>query len=241
MLNLDKIATDYHLKNDVPDMFIENICQEFEFGWVRNEIIETHSILDLGYGDGLFLKFLKEHEDLTIVEGSKKLCEKALEHVKLLNSSAKIICSFFEEYETERKFDVVIASHVLEHVEDPAILLAKVKNWLKPDGKLIAVVPNAESFHRRLGVILNLQNKLDDLSPRDHAVGHLRVFTLQTLKDLLTSKDFKILDERGFFLKVLANAQMLNLSPDVIHGLCELSTELPPNFGANIGIVAQPK
>ena len=109
------------------------------------------------------------------------------------------------------------------------------------DGKLIAVVPNAESFHRRLGVILNLQNKLDDLSPRDHAVGHLRVFTLQTLKDLLTSKDFKILDERGFFLKVLANAQMLNLSPDVIHGLCELSTELPPNFGANIGIVAQPK
>ena len=239
MLNLEKIAENYHLKNGVPDMFIENICQEFEFEWIRTEIQQSDKILDLGYGDGLFLKFLKDHKDLTIIEGSKKLCDKAVEQSRLLGSNAKIIYSFFEEFESVKKYDIIIASHVLEHVEDPEILLRKAKDWLAPKGKLIIVVPNAESFHRKLGVVLNLQEKLDDLSPRDHEVGHLRVFTLETLKDLVSYCGFKISKERGFFLKVLSNAQMLDLEPKVIEGLCKLSTELSPSYGANIGIVAQ--
>jgi 2-polyprenyl-3-methyl-5-hydroxy-6-metoxy-1,4-benzoquinol methylase len=238
MLNLDQIAENYHLNNDVPDMFIENICQKFEFEWVRNEILDSDRILDLGYGDGLFLHFLKNHRSLTVVEGSDKLCKKAKEQAALLNSEAEIVFSFFETYESEKKFDVVIASHVLEHVEDPGMLLKKVKNWLTPNGKLIVVVPNAESFHRKLGVNLKLQSKLDDLSPRDHAVGHLRVFTLDSLKKLLDREGFEVTQERGFFLKVVSNAQMLNLEPTVIQGLCELSTDLPAQFGANVGIVA---
>jgi 2-polyprenyl-3-methyl-5-hydroxy-6-metoxy-1,4-benzoquinol methylase len=239
MLNLEEIAENYHLKNNVPDMFIENICQEFEFEWIQTEIQESDKILDLGYGDGLFLEFLKNHKDLTIIEGSQKLCDKAVEKARLLNSSAEIVYSFFEEFEPDGKYDVIIASHVLEHVENPEILLRKVREWLAPTGKLIAVVPNAESFHRKLGVILNLQKELDDLSPRDHAVGHLRVFTLKTLTDLIYNCGFKISKERGFFLKVLSNAQMLDLEPRVIKGLCELSTGLLPSYGANIGIVAQ--
>jgi hypothetical protein len=79
---------------------------------------------------------------------------------------------------------------------------------------------------------------LEDLSPRDHAVGHLRVFNLDSLKRLLHTSGFQVMHERGFFLKVVSNAQMLNLNAEVIHGLCELSTELPAQFGANIGIVA---
>lgn len=239
MLNLEKIAENYHLKNNVPDMFIENICQEFEFEWIKKEIQETDKILDLGYGDGLFLNFLKNHKDLTIVEGSKKLCDKAAEQSHLLDSNAQIIYSYFEEFTPDRKYDVIIASHVLEHVEDPEILLRKAKDWLEPKGKLIIIVPNAESFHRKLGVVLNLQKKLDDLSPRDHAVGHLRVYTLSSLKDLVRHSGFEVSKERGFFLKVLSNAQMLDLEPIVIEGLCTLSTELPPNYGANIGIVAK--
>jgi 2-polyprenyl-3-methyl-5-hydroxy-6-metoxy-1,4-benzoquinol methylase len=239
MLNLEAIAENYHLNNNVPDMFIENICQEFEFEWIRTEIQEFDKILDLGYGDGLFLKFLKNHKDLTIIEGSKKLCDKALEQSRLLNSSAEVICTYFEEYEPDKKYDVIIASHVLEHVEDPEILLRKAKNWLTPEGKLIVVVPNAESFHRKLGVILKLQKELDDLSPRDHEVGHLRVFTLKMLNDLMSHCGFKVSKERGFFLKVLSNAQMLGLEPRVIEGLCELSKDLLPSYGANIGIVAQ--
>jgi 2-polyprenyl-3-methyl-5-hydroxy-6-metoxy-1,4-benzoquinol methylase len=238
MLKLEEIAENYHLNADIPDMFIENICQKFEFDWAKSEIADSDKVLDLGYGDGLFLNFLKNHENLTIVEGSKKLCEKATKQAIKLKSNAEVVFSFFEDFETEKKFDVVIASHVLEHVQDPVILLQKVKKWLSPNGKLIVIVPNAESFHRKLGVILKLQNKLDDLSPRDHAVGHLRVFNLDSLRDLLHKSGFQVMNERGFFLKVVSNAQMLNLNAEVIHGLCELSTDLPAQFGANIGIVA---
>jgi 2-polyprenyl-3-methyl-5-hydroxy-6-metoxy-1,4-benzoquinol methylase len=238
MLKLDEIAENYHLNSNIPDMYIENICQKFEFNWIKSFISESHHILDLGYGDGLFLDFLPKHNNLTILEGSKKLFEKANEEVRKLASNAKIVLSLFEEFETEQKFDLVIASHVLEHVENPTILLQKVRKWLSPNGKLIVVVPNSESFHRKLGVILKLQNKLDDLSPRDLAVGHLRVFNCDSLKHLLDLNGFQVTHERGFFLKVLSNAQMLNLDSKVIHGLCELSTDLPVQFGANIGMVA---
>lgn len=237
--NLDRIAEEYHLKGDSADMFIENICQEFEFGWIQSEISQSDKILDLGYGDGLYLKFLKDHKMLTIVEGSKKLFERAVRHAAELNSNASIIHSFFEEFEPNEEFDVIIASHVLEHVDDPELLLSRVKKWLTPNGKLIIVVPNAESFHRKLGVIIKLQNRLDELSTRDHAVGHLRVFTLQSLNKIILNQGFKVVGNRGFFLKVLSNAQMINLSHDVIRGLCELSNELPTEFGANIGVIAR--
>ena len=52
--NLDRIAEEYHLKGDSADMFIENICQEFEFGWIQSEISQSDKILDLGYEKTVF-------------------------------------------------------------------------------------------------------------------------------------------------------------------------------------------
>ncbi len=53
---LNQIASDYHLSAAAPDMFIENTCQRYELEWVLNEIPSGSRVLDLGYGDGVFLE-----------------------------------------------------------------------------------------------------------------------------------------------------------------------------------------
>ena len=47
-------------------------------------------------------------------------------------------------------FDLVILSHVLEHLLDPADTLKKIRSLLKPGGKVLILVPNQESFCRNV-------------------------------------------------------------------------------------------
>lgn len=44
------------------------------------------------------------------------------------------------------RFDVITASHVIEHVPDPTEFLLQCRRLLKPEGKLILRTPNARSF-----------------------------------------------------------------------------------------------
>lgn len=235
---LNRIASEYHLKGAAPDMFIENTCQRYELEWVVKKIGEGLSILDLGYGDGLFLEKIARENDLTLVEGSSELSEAAVTRAGELGLNVKIITSLFEDFIPDSKFDVVIASHVLEHVDNPNYLLTVIKSWLKPEGMLICIVPNRESLHRRLGVKMGLIKTLDELSARDLVVGHQRVYSYIELEADLNLANFTILEKRGFFTKTLANSQMLGLTEDVIWGLCQLSEDLPFEMGANLGIIA---
>jgi 2-polyprenyl-3-methyl-5-hydroxy-6-metoxy-1,4-benzoquinol methylase len=239
MEELEEIAKSYHLSGNMPDMFIEAICQEFEIKWLSQYINDSDKVLDLGFGDGLFLKAFQDHPDYTILEGSKSLAIHGESVIRELHSQAKVVHTYFEEYVTTDKYDVIIASHVLEHIKDPKKVLNLCKTWLSDDGEIIVIVPNRESLHRRLGVVMGLQQELDDLSPRDKAVGHLRVYSLQSLTKEIEETGFKVLEKRGFFTKALSNAQMIDLVPEVIQGLCEVSSRLPAEMGANIGLVCK--
>lgn len=46
--------------------------------------------------------------------------------------------------------DAVVLWHVLEHLEDPAAALARVRGWLRPGGVLLAGVPNLDALQARL-------------------------------------------------------------------------------------------
>jgi len=243
MLNestLDKIAETYH-HADMPDMFIENLSQLFEVPWIHSQIPLNSSILDLGYGDGLVFDSLLDFAEssnckIVMVEGSKKLVATAIEHAK---GRGTITHGFFETIQSDIKFDVILASHVLEHVDEPVALLNHLATLANPGARIVGLVPNKESIHRRLAVEMQLQPELDTLSPRDHLVGHRRVYSLETLTQEFNSSRWKIRSHRGFFLKPLANAQMLNFSHALIAALLSVSDNLPTEFCANIAFVAE--
>lgn len=135
------------------------------------------------------------------------------------------------------KFDLVIATFVFEHVDNPVELLRKMKNWINDYGKIIIVVPNQESIHRKLALLMGLQPELDTLSERDINVGHQRVYSFHTLEQDAKDAGFKIDLRYAFTLKCLPNSMMLKFPETLIHALNEISQELPMHLLANIGIV----
>jgi 2-polyprenyl-3-methyl-5-hydroxy-6-metoxy-1,4-benzoquinol methylase len=233
--SIENIAERYHgsLQSDI---HIENICQLFEIEWLKKVIPNNSVVIDMGYGDGLISPAISGICKLTVVEGSKRLCEKASTELPI---SSKIVCSLFEDFVPEALADVVIASHVLEHVQDPYDILKKISKWLKKDGIIIIIVPNKESIHRRIAHDMNIIDSLDQLSERDFMVGHKRVYGLQELILELESADFEIKSHRGFFVKPFSNAQMLTWNSEALIMLNELSEVVPSHFCANLAVIAK--
>lgn len=239
MHRLERIARDYHANPEVPDKHIEDLCQEYCGRWLIDALDQANRVLELGYGEGILTRSIVESgRQLTVVEGAASLVQELRERWK---DRIRVEHALFENYDpgTER-YEAVIASHVLEHVADPVALLRRIRQWLAPGARLLVVVPNSESLHRKLAVLMGLQPSLDTLSQRDVLVGHRRVYSLATLRSDLQQAGYAELSVRGFFLKPLANSMMLDYSPALLAAMNEISGELPAGLLANIGLVATP-
>lgn len=233
---LDKIALEYHSNDILNDKFIEDECQFYTYNWVFDHISQSDNILELGYGEGNFTKELVRRNFIpTVIDGSEVLLKTAKEKFQ---DNIKIVHELFEDYTSVEKFDVIIATHVLEHVDNPILLLNKLKENLNKNGKLIIIVPNAHSIHRKLSVLMGLQPKLDSLSKRDILVGHQRVYNFETLEEHIKAAGLNVISKNGFFLKILPNSMMTGFNLDLIKALNQISTDIDIDLLANIGIVA---
>lgn len=236
--DLERIAQDYHLNDDVSDKFIESACQKYCCDWLASCLAAKDRVLELGYGDGITLARLSPLiNSYTVVEGAASL----VSEVRGRFPDVQAVHALFETYEAEVPFQKVLALHVLEHVDDPVSLLRYMSRWIADDGELIIVVPNRDSIHRRLAVLMGLQPQRESLSPRDHVVGHQRVYGLPLLREHLNAAGYHVVEEKGFFLKTLPNSMMLDYSPALIGALNRLSDELPAELLANLAVRAVPK
>jgi 2-polyprenyl-3-methyl-5-hydroxy-6-metoxy-1,4-benzoquinol methylase len=234
---LNKIAEGYHSNDLLRDKFIEDACQFYSYHWVFEQLKNGQSVLEMGYGEGNFTEELvKRGFNPTVLDGSDLLLKKAK---GLFGDKIKTAHSLFEEYVPADTFDYVLATHVLEHVDDPVALLKEMKKWINPRGKIIIIVPNRESIHRQLAVIMGLQPELDTLGERDKLVGHQRVYSLGSLQNDVADAGLKITETAGFFLKTLPNSMMLGYSKELIMALNKISPAMPKELMANIGLVAQ--
>ena len=175
---LDRYARDYYLSDEVADIDIEERAQRLSAPTVAAHVGDARRVIDMGYGTGeMARELLGRGIAAEVVEGSPLLAAQARErHPGLVVHEA-----MFESWAPGPVYDAVLALHVMEHVDRPRDLMARVRGWLRPGGAVVVVVPNRESLHRRLAVRMGIQGRLDDLSARDQLVGHLRVYGLDTL------------------------------------------------------------
>jgi len=235
---LERIAHTYHLNDDVPDKFIEDLCQEHCCNWLSSLISSSDRVIELGYGEGITLERLADKADhYTVVEGAPSL----VEVIKQKHPTVEVVNSLFETYSPPQPFDKLLALHVFEHVDNPVNLGRHLRSWLKHDGEIVVIVPNSNSLHRRLAVIMGLRAKLDTLSPRDQLVGHQRVYDLDGLEADLHEAGFEPFERRGFFLKTLPNSMMLDHKPELIQALNLLGDKLPADMTANLAVRARLK
>lgn len=231
---LDAYARDYYLGRAADDLDIEERQQQLSLERLRPFL--HGRILELGFGTGEMTASLRAAGFSTaVVEGSPLLVREA----RRRHPGIEIHEGFFETFQPPAPVDCLLAAHVFEHVEDPPALMAHLRGWLAPGGTIVAVVPNAASLHRRLAVRMGLQPAQDTLSPRDHLVGHRRVYTVEQLSEQLEASGFEVTDVTGWFLKVVPNGMMLDWPGELIDALVAVSDELDPRQLANIAVVAR--
>ena len=163
------------------------------------------SALEMGCFEGGFTHRLAEiYDDVTVVEGSADLVAVAS---KKLGDKVKFYTSWFETFEPGRLFDNIFLIHTLEHIDDPVALLARVRSWLSPTGRLFLAVPNAEAASRQIAVAMGLISHTCAVTEGEALHGHQRTYRMDTLKLDVTRAGLRIGDSGGVLFKPLANFQ----------------------------------
>lgn len=80
------------------------------------------------------------------------------------------------------RYNTIVASHILEHVSDPVGLLSRFRRWLRPGGRVLLAVPNANSVHRHAERDFGQIQSVDELDESDVRCGHERVYTFDRLE-----------------------------------------------------------
>ncbi|MDH5766293.1 MAG: class I SAM-dependent methyltransferase, partial [Gammaproteobacteria bacterium] len=144
---------------------------EVILNWYPRRIIKlTNSdsrALELGVGHGYTCNHFSEfYKQYSVIDGSESVLEKFKQQYP--ESKAEVILSYFESFDTDQIFDVIIMGFVLEHVDDPALILNHFKKYIAPNGRCFIAVPNAESLHRRFGHEAGLLPDMSVLGSGDH-------------------------------------------------------------------------
>lgn len=186
------------------------------------------SLLELGLGHGyttaLFNRHFQRH---VVVEGSSVVIDLFRQNYPGL--TIELVEGYFEHFSSDEQFDVVMMGFILEHVDDPALILRRFREHLRPGGRLFVAVPNAKSLNRRLGLAMGKINDIYELNANDHALGHQRQFCRDTLKALLHDEGYQVTWEEGIYLKPLPLGYMQTMPEfdENLRAMCEVGVDFP--------------
>lgn len=228
MNRLDKVSSEYKPGSATE---IEN---NLILNWYPKRILarlgdqSRGSLLELGIGHGyttaLFNDYFARH---VVIDGSPVVIRQFNDNYSF--DSLEIVESYFEDFETDETFDVLLMGFVLEHVEDPELILARYRKFLKPEGRLFIAVPNAKSLNRRLGLAMGKIDDIYSLNQNDLALGHKRNYCLDTLKESIHRAGYVCVWEEGIYLKPLPLGYM-QLMPEFdenLQAMLEVGVDFP--------------
>jgi SAM-dependent methyltransferase len=137
------------------------------------------------------------------------------------------------------RFDCIVLSHVLEHLRDPAALLARLSTQLEPGGHCIIAVPNVMNWRERAQF---LAGKFEYQKNGTLDETHLRFFTYYSAPRLLlaASPELRLVRTRVTGNVPLWVARRHLLPASVSQKIDRLGCERWPNlFGSQILIEAE--
>ncbi len=141
------------------------------------------SALDVGGGAGWMLDVLKKsdsrfHETqiVDIDESAKKIAE-AKGH--------SYFCGKFENFYSEKKYDLILMLNLIEHVENPSEILEKCYECLETNGLILIKTPNIDSLDAKIFRHKNWGGF--------HCPRHWVLFSMDSFKLLAERTGFEIL------------------------------------------------
>ena len=147
---------------------------------------KTLKVLDLGCADGLMIKKLSKEFNIsaTGIELSKDLYERAVINCPdaiIINSDINEI-----DFSEDKKFDLIICTAVLEHLENPSKVVSKIFNLLSINGISVWTVP--DPFWEKIATLVG---HLDDEQ-------HHHIPNIKELKKLANLNNLKVVEAKKF-------------------------------------------
>ena len=144
-----------------------------------DEMPKGRTLLDVGCGTGIFLHEAEKkgyqpwgldfsREDIKVGQG----------RFGLKNLFAMGIEGFSKKNKSKR-FDIISFFEVIEHMDQPADFLSKVKKLLKPGGLIVLSTPNRD-------------RSLDTLAEGDYPPNHLTRWNEKSLRAFLERQGFEV-------------------------------------------------
>ncbi len=151
-----QMYSDYPLNRRRLDVFAKGTLSNLLRRLVKSGLAKTDAVLDYGCGNGLFIDFLKA---------------RGYSHV----TGYDPFVTHFSSLDPEQRFDCVIANDVIEHVDDPRVIISACARLCRPGGLLY------------IGTSDSAPVDMSNLEPeimRLHQPFHRLMMTQQTLEKL---------------------------------------------------------
>lgn len=199
--------------------------------------------LELGSFKGDFTRRLVAYfDDITCVEASDEAIITAKNE---LGNKVKFVNALFEETILREKYNNIILTHVLEHLDHPVSVMKKINDeWLSDDGRFFLVCPNANAPSRQIAVKMNLITHNSAITSAEAEHGHRITYTLDTLERDARAAGLKVVYRSGIFFKALANFQwdrLLNtdiISEEYLQGCYQLG-QIYPDLCSSIFLMCE--
>jgi len=217
----------------------EKYAYSFDFDVMHPFMIQSFepffnkgSLLELGSHKGSFTRRLLPYfDDVTCVEASDAAIDEARQQ---LGGQVKFVGSLFEEATLPARYDNIVLTHVLEHLDDPVLVLKRINDeWLAQSGRLFLACPNANAPSRQIAVKMGLITHNAAVTAAEAAHGHRCTYTLDTLERDAVAAGLNVVHRSGIFFKALANFQWDRLlqtdiiSREYLEGCYKLGQQYP--------------
>ncbi|MBW0017764.1 MAG: class I SAM-dependent methyltransferase [Mycobacterium sp.] len=169
------------------------------YGHKRPEMLrfipeDARRVLELGCGEGVFSAQLKRGRGAEVwgIEYNEQAARRAGEHLDqvLAGDANDRIAELPDKY-----FDAVICNDVLEHLIDPRDTLTRLRGKLKPDGVVVASIPNIRYLPALGKVVFRRDFPQEDFGIFDRT--HLRFFTRSSIVRMFEDAGFAVQRIKG--------------------------------------------
>jgi 2-polyprenyl-3-methyl-5-hydroxy-6-metoxy-1,4-benzoquinol methylase len=225
-------ATEHYLTDEVDPLFLA-AARDALLPWVHGP-----RVLNVGVGYGVWCEGLAPIADsgrAHVVGGD--VDARLVEAMRARFPALDYRVTRAEDLDDPDGFDTIVASHLLEHVDEPVALLRRWRVMLRPDGRILVVVPNADSAHRRLGVEMGLLDVVTELNDGDRLLGHRRVYTRTVLEAHIAEAGLHVERLFGVTFKPVSNAQLAVMPRAYVDACLALRGEQVGELGMQLAAV----
>jgi len=224
---------------ELTDSVSAKYAYSFDFDVMHSYMIRSFepffkkgSLLELGSYRGDFTeRLLPYFDNVTCVEASDVAIKDAR---KRLGDRVHFVNALFEKATLPGRYDNIVLTHVLEHLDDPVLVLKRINDeWLAEGGRFFLVCPNANAPSRQIAVKMGLITHNAAVTSAEAEHGHRCTYTLDTLERDAVTAGLDVLYRSGIFFKALANFQWDRLlqtdiiSKEYLEGCYKLGQQYP--------------